>query len=47
MSSEQTREKILDASLRLFSDKGFLGATTRGIARRAGVAEVTLFRHFP
>ena len=47
MSSEQTREKILDASLRLFSDKGFLGATTRGIARQAGVAEVTLFRHFP
>jgi len=47
MSAEQTREKILDASLRLFSDKGFLGATTREIARQAGVAEVTLFRHFP
>jgi len=47
MSTEQTRDKILDAALRLFSQKGFLGATTRGIAREAGVAEVTLFRHFP
>jgi AcrR family transcriptional regulator len=37
---------ILDAALRLFSQKGFLGATTRQIAREAGVAEVTLFRRF-
>lgn len=34
---------ILDAALRLFSQKGFLGATTRQIAREAGV---TLFRRF-
>jgi AcrR family transcriptional regulator len=47
MSTEQTQEKILNAALRLFSQKGFLGATTRGIAREARVAEVTLFRHFP
>ena len=47
MSAEQTRGRILDAALKLFSQKGFLGATTRGIAREAGVAEVTLFRHFP
>ena len=46
MSAEQTRDRILDAALKLFSQKGFLGATTRGIARDAGVAEVTLFRHF-
>lgn len=42
-----THEKILEAGLRLFSKKGYLGATTREIAREAGVAEVTLFRHFP
>src|SRR5512135_121101 len=42
----ETREKILDASLGLFSKKGFLGATTKEIARKAGVAELTLFRHF-
>jgi AcrR family transcriptional regulator len=46
MSAEQTRDRILDAALKRFSQKGFLGATTRGIARDAGVAEVTLFRHF-
>lgn len=41
-----TREKILEAGLKLFSQKGFLGATTKEIARAAGVAEPTLFRHF-
>lgn len=41
-----TRERILEASLSLFSKKGFLGATTKEIARKAGVAELTLFRHF-
>lgn len=41
-----TRTKILDAGLRLFSKKGYLRATTREIARKAGVAELTLFRHF-
>jgi AcrR family transcriptional regulator len=47
MSATTTRDKILDAALKLFSQKGFLGATTREIAREAEVAEVTLFRHFP
>jgi AcrR family transcriptional regulator len=47
MSATTTRDKILEAALKLFSQKGFLGATTREIAREAGVAEVTLFRHFP
>lgn len=41
-----TREKIMDAALVLFSKKGYIGATTREIAGNAGVAEVTLFRHF-
>jgi AcrR family transcriptional regulator len=41
-----TREKILEAALILFSKKGFLGAATKEIAAEAGVAEVTLFRHF-
>lgn len=42
-----TREKILSAALKLFSKKGYLGATTKEIAGEAGIAEVTLFRHFP
>ncbi len=46
MNGERTRQRILDAALKLFSQRGFLGAATRQIAREAGVAEVTLFRHF-
>lgn len=45
-ASSSTRDKILDAALRLFSEKGYLGATTREISHSAAVAEVTLFRHF-
>jgi len=41
-----TREKILETALKLFSEKGYLGATTKEIAKEAGIAEVTLFRHF-
>ena len=41
-----TRQRILDAAERVFSRDGFQGATTREIAREAGVNEVTLFRHF-
>ncbi len=45
--SSSTRDRILAVALELFSSKGYLGATTREIARTAGIAEVTLFRHFP
>ncbi|GBE33924.1 HTH-type transcriptional repressor KstR2 [bacterium BMS3Bbin06] len=41
-----TRTRLLDATLMLISEKGYLGATTREIASRAGVTEITLFRHF-
>src|SRR3990170_5541952 len=43
---KDTKEKLLEATLRLISEKGYLGATTREIAHRAGVTELTLFRHF-
>lgn len=36
----------MDAGLKLFSKKGYLGATTKEIAAKAGVAELTVFRHF-
>lgn len=42
----KTRDKIIAAAFELVSAKGYQGATTREIARAAGVAEVTLFRHF-
>ncbi len=40
------RERILDSGLHLFAEKGFSGATTKEISAKAGVNEVTLFRHF-
>jgi AcrR family transcriptional regulator len=36
----------LDAATEILNRVGIQGATTREIARRAGVNEVTLFRHF-
>ncbi|WP_298267996.1 TetR/AcrR family transcriptional regulator [Geobacter sp.] len=44
---DSTHERILETALGLFSTKGYQGASTREIAQEAGVAEVTLFRHFP
>jgi AcrR family transcriptional regulator len=41
-----TKEKIMEAARELFEQKGFAAATTKEIATRAGVSEVTLFRHF-
>ncbi|WP_428911834.1 TetR/AcrR family transcriptional regulator [Niallia sp. Krafla_26] len=41
-----TRERILQATIELIMEKGFKGATTRAIAQKAGVNEITLFRHF-
>jgi len=41
-----TKEKILQSALKLFSQKGYLGTTTKEIAKEAQVAEVTLFRYF-
>jgi AcrR family transcriptional regulator len=40
------RERILAAALEVFAEAGTRGATTRRIADRAGVNEVTLFRQF-
>jgi AcrR family transcriptional regulator len=45
-SPERTKERILEAAAVTFSREGIQGATTRQIAREAGVNEVTLFRHF-
>ncbi|HWQ72946.1 MAG TPA: TetR/AcrR family transcriptional regulator [Desulfitobacteriaceae bacterium] len=38
--------KILNAALEVFTEKGYSAATTSEIARKAGVAEGTIFRHF-
>jgi AcrR family transcriptional regulator len=46
MRTTVTKERILNATMALVSQRGYLGATTREIAREAGVTELTLFRHF-
>jgi AcrR family transcriptional regulator len=47
MKDETTaRERILKAAFELISSRGYPGASTREIAQKARVAEVTLFRHF-
>lgn len=46
MKTSNTKEQLLKATLKLISEKGYLGATTREIALEAGVTELTLFRHF-
>ncbi len=43
---EDTKERITQAALGVFSRKGYASATTREIATEAGVNEVTLFRHY-
>jgi AcrR family transcriptional regulator len=40
------RHALLHAAVKVFAETGTRGATTRRIAREAGVNEVTLFRHF-
>ena len=45
-TEEDTRTKILQAALQLFAKYGYDGTTTKDLAKTAGVAEGTLFRHF-
>jgi AcrR family transcriptional regulator len=41
-----TRERILEAAVAAFAEKGFLGASTREIARRAGTNQGLITYHF-
>jgi AcrR family transcriptional regulator len=45
-AAAETRDRLLKAAITVFSTEGYVGATTREIARVAEVSEVTLFRHF-
>ncbi|MDD5467091.1 MAG: TetR/AcrR family transcriptional regulator [Anaerolineales bacterium] len=44
--TENTRQRMLRAAMKLFTQLGYEQASTRAIAEAAGVNEVTLFRHF-
>lgn len=45
-SKTRTHRRLIDAARAEFGERGIEAATTRAIAKRAGVNEVTLFRHF-
>lgn len=43
----EKQKDILNAAEKLFSESGFTESSTAEIARKAGVTERTLFKHFP
>jgi AcrR family transcriptional regulator len=44
---DRTRARLIEATLAVVSEVGYAHASTRAIAERAGVAEGTIYRHFP
>src|SRR5262245_62028615 len=46
MPAGDRREQTIEVAVRLFSQKGFRGTTTKEIALAAGVNEAIIFRHF-
>ncbi len=46
LTAEERREKIIKASMALFSEKGFTATTTKEIARSAGISESLIYSHF-
>ncbi len=46
MGEFNTSDLILTAAMELFSEKGYAAVTTKEIAAKAQVSEVTLFRYF-
>ncbi len=44
---DRTRARLIEATLAVVAESGYARASTRAIAERAGVAEGTIYRHFP
>ena len=47
LSKEEREKEIVEAAKEVFIKKGYLGATTMELAKKANISEVTLFRYFP
>mgnify|MGYP002766498547 CR=1 FL=1 len=41
-----TKDRIAEAALRLFSEKGYLGASLSDIAKQVGISKAALYKHF-
>ena len=41
-----TRKQILDASLKLFSERGFARTSVRDIGQAAGITDAAIYYHF-
>lgn len=46
MAGEERRQQIVRIAMKLFSQRGFRGTTTKEIAHAAGISEAMVFRHF-
>ena len=46
MAGDERRQQILRVAMRLFSERGFSGTTTKEIAAAAGISEAIIFRHY-
>jgi AcrR family transcriptional regulator len=46
-TADLTRQRLIRAALELFATRGYHDTTTAQIAKKAGVAEGTIYRHFP
>jgi AcrR family transcriptional regulator len=46
MSAAERRHSIVEAAVKLFSERGFRGTTTRELAAAVGVTEPVLYEHF-
>jgi AcrR family transcriptional regulator len=46
MTSDDRRAAIVQAAIKLFSERGFRGTTTRALAEAVGVTEPVLYEHF-
>jgi len=44
---KSTREKIFDAAIDLFAERGYDRTTVRDIARAVGITESAVYRHYP
>jgi AcrR family transcriptional regulator len=44
---EETRDRIIEATMELHDEQGISGTSMQDIAERAGVALATVYRHFP